>query len=54
VKGEAQASDEKLHQFVGQLNKGPPSANVTGVETSEIPVKEGESGFSQTSHRNIK
>jgi acylphosphatase len=54
VKGEAQASDDKLQQFVGQLNKGPPSARVIGVETSDIPIKEGESGFLQISHRDLK
>ncbi|OCL04456.1 hypothetical protein AOQ84DRAFT_249467, partial [Glonium stellatum] len=45
VTGEAQGSDQALKEFVQHLNKGPPAANVTGVEHSKIDVKQGESRF---------
>lgn len=45
VQGEAQGSEDALKEFIQQLNKGPSSANVTGVEQSEISTKSGESGF---------
>jgi hypothetical protein len=45
VKGEAQGSEDALKEFINHLNKGPPAADVTGVEHSEISTKEGETGF---------
>ena len=45
VQGEAQGSHEAIKGFVQHLNKGPPAANVTGVEHSDVSTQSGESGF---------
>ncbi|KAF2240568.1 Acylphosphatase [Trematosphaeria pertusa] len=45
VQGEAQGSHEAIKEFVQHLNKGPPAANVTGVEHSDVSTQSGESGF---------
>ncbi|KAI9694263.1 MAG: hypothetical protein M1820_009066 [Bogoriella megaspora] len=46
VQGEAQGTDEKIKEFIKDLNRGPPAAKVESVSTSDIDTKEGESGFS--------
>jgi len=48
VKGEAQANETVLDEFVQHLNKGPRHAKVTGVEQSDIHTKQGEEGFKVT------
>jgi len=45
VEGEAQGSEDALKEFISHLRKGPPPADVTGVEHSVISTKEGETGF---------
>jgi acylphosphatase len=45
VQGEVQGSDEKLKEFVQQLNKGPSAASVTKVEENTIDSKPEEGGF---------
>jgi acylphosphatase len=47
VTGEAQGEQSALSQFVQHLNKGPPAAKVSKVDSSDIAAKEGEKGFSE-------
>ncbi|EUC37372.1 hypothetical protein COCVIDRAFT_40545 [Bipolaris victoriae FI3] len=46
VQGEAQATDDKLNDFVHHLHKGPPASSVSKVDHSDIATKPDESGFS--------
>ena len=46
VQGEAQGSEDALHQFVQQLHQGPSAATVTNVEKNDMTTKSGEQGFS--------
>jgi len=48
VTGEAQGEQSSLDKFVQHLNKGPSAAKVQKVDTKEVSVKQGESGFSQS------
>ncbi|KAL8938918.1 MAG: hypothetical protein Q9216_003638 [Gyalolechia sp. 2 TL-2023] len=45
VEGEAQGDDEAIQKLLKFLESGPPAANVTKVDKSEMDVKEGESSF---------
>jgi len=45
VRGEAQGDSDSLEKFVKDLNQGPSSAHVTGVEEEAISDKSGESFF---------
>lgn len=45
VQGEAQATDDKLNDFVHHLHKGPPASSVSKVDHSDIATKPDESGF---------
>jgi acylphosphatase len=45
VEGEAQGEDDSIRKLLADINRGPSHAHVEKVETEEIPVVEGESGF---------
>jgi acylphosphatase len=45
VEGEAQGEDEKLQMLLKDLDRGPTHAHVVKLETQEIEVVDGESGF---------
>lgn len=45
VQGEAQGSSDHISKFVTELNKGPSHSSVRDVETSNIEVVDGETGF---------
>jgi acylphosphatase len=47
VSGEAQGSEENLEKFLKVINTGPPLAEVSKVEKSEIDTKSAESKFQQ-------
>ncbi|KAF2760014.1 acylphosphatase [Pseudovirgaria hyperparasitica] len=47
VVGEAQGDSSSLQKFEQFLNKGPSAARVSGVEKTDLEVKEGESQFHQ-------
>ncbi|MBX3101605.1 MAG: acylphosphatase [Bacteroidetes bacterium] len=42
---EAQGDPEALASLVKWCHHGPPTAQVTGVEVTPLPVSEGETGF---------
>jgi acylphosphatase len=46
VEGEAQGDESALDKLKKDLNEGPKHAKVVKLETKDIPLKEGESGFS--------
>jgi acylphosphatase len=47
VTGEAQGDDDGLKSFLEIIKKGPPLASVTGVQTANVDLKEGEKSFVQ-------
>ncbi|KAL0488682.1 acylphosphatase [Acrasis kona] len=47
VEGEAQGDNEKISQFIKNLEKGYPPSRVDKVETKEVDEKSGETSFKQ-------
>lgn len=45
VEGEAQGEDDGIQKLLADINSGPSHAHVVKVETEDIPVTDGESGF---------
>ncbi|KAI7508439.1 Alternative oxidase [Hortaea werneckii] len=52
VVGEAQGSSDSVKQFVDSLYKAPSPAKVSKVESSDMQIKEGDSGFQRGARPN--
>jgi len=45
VEGQVQGPEEKLREFLKEVDKGPPNSHVVRLDQKEIPLKEGEERF---------